>query len=231
MKIAVVDIDGILWNMADVWYEELKKVNPECPYPGSTGAWYFHKGYMTDEQFQETVDIIHMKQHIYSCFKDAGLLTKALHQAGFYVKIASHRITNSYNSTRAWLIDNDIYFDELYTVEDKHFLLEDATIFIDDSPASQELALSKGVATFSIEYLYNTHMDGVFFAKDFRNLLADINTWLEGYSYYSPSEDKTVTISEAYYMDLLYNSALLASLEAAGVDNWEGYSEALNNLK
>ena len=29
-KLAVVDIDGILWNMADVWYKELIKVNPDC---------------------------------------------------------------------------------------------------------------------------------------------------------------------------------------------------------
>jgi len=171
-----------------------------------------------------------MKQHTYPCFKGASTLTQRLADNGFYVKIASHRAAKTNDSTTAWLIDNGIYFDDLYTVVNKHFLLEDATIFIDDSPASQKFALERNIPTFSIEYPYNKHMTGVSFAKDFDGMLSQVTTWLEGYSYYSPSADKTVTISEAYYIDLLYNSALLASLESAGVDNWEGYGEALNNL-
>lgn len=36
----------------------------------------------------------------------------------------------------------------------------------------------------------------------------------------------TVTISRAELEKLRADSAMLAALEAAGVDNWEGYSEA-----
>lgn len=36
-----------------------------------------------------------------------------------------------------------------------------------------------------------------------------------------------VTISAERYVELLGDSRFLAALEAAGVDNWEGYNEAL----
>lgn len=39
----------------------------------------------------------------------------------------------------------------------------------------------------------------------------------------------TVTISKKEYRDLLIDSALLARLEAAGVDNWEGWDYARGN--
>lgn len=230
MKIAVIDIDAILWNMADVWYEELKKVNPECPYPGKTDAWNFYEGYMTDEQFQKTVDTIHMNQDKYSCFENAHLLTKNLANAGFYIKIASHRIEDSKYVTDLWLFDNAIHYDELYTVEDKLFLLEDATVFIDDSPASQEYAVEKDVTTFSIEYPYNKHVKGIRFAKDFADLVTKVSEWSKYYEPISPSAEDTVTISADTYDKLIEDSALLASLWAAGVDNWEGYGEAINNL-
>ena len=40
-------------------------------------------------------------------------------------------------------------------------------------------------------------------------------------------EEKMVTISKKEYQALLADSELLAALEAAGVDNWGGYSEAI----
>lgn len=38
----------------------------------------------------------------------------------------------------------------------------------------------------------------------------------------------TKTISLEYYEELVRDSAELAALYAAGVDNWEGYDEALD---
>lgn len=38
--------------------------------------------------------------------------------------------------------------------------------------------------------------------------------------------EETVTISRAMYEMLKEDSEFLAKLEAAGVDNWEGYGEA-----
>jgi len=41
----------------------------------------------------------------------------------------------------------------------------------------------------------------------------------------------TVTITEEEYDALLDRDQKLCALEAAGVDNWEGYEEAMNILE
>ena len=38
--------------------------------------------------------------------------------------------------------------------------------------------------------------------------------------------EKTITITEKKYDELLEDSQFLSALEAAGVDNWDGYSIA-----
>lgn len=40
-------------------------------------------------------------------------------------------------------------------------------------------------------------------------------------------EEEVVTIAKSLYEHLLRCSKRLAALEAAGVDNWEGYGEAI----
>ncbi len=40
-----------------------------------------------------------------------------------------------------------------------------------------------------------------------------------------------VTLSEAEYNELVADSKLLTALRAAGVDNWEGYSDALSSIE
>jgi hypothetical protein len=42
---------------------------------------------------------------------------------------------------------------------------------------------------------------------------------------------KTVTISQEHYDQLKASSDKLAALEAAGVDNWEGYGNAMAQLE
>ena len=44
------------------------------------------------------------------------------------------------------------------------------------------------------------------------------------------SEQETVTISKEEYESLLEDSRLLGALQAAGVDNWEGYDNACELL-
>lgn len=40
-----------------------------------------------------------------------------------------------------------------------------------------------------------------------------------------------VLVDQAFYEDLLKRDVVLSALEAAGVDNWEGYEEALNEIE
>ena len=227
MKIAIVDIDGILWNMADVWYKELIKVNPECPYPGKTSAWNFHKGYMTDEQFQATIDIIHMQQDLYECFKEAHRLTNMLHNSGFIVKIASHRTHRSKDVTRRWLNNNDIYFDELHTVADKHFLLKDASLFIDDSPASQKYAIKKGINVISLRYPYNKDLKNVLFFDSFSDMLDGVEKWLEEFKY---KQKTLISITKEEYEYLIERNKQLIALEGSKVKNWCSYEELVNKM-
>lgn len=215
MKIAVVDIDQILWPMDEPWHIEINKINPECPYPGKS-TWDFYKGYLTEKELQITIDNVHFKQHTFEPFKKAPLLTKVLRDHGFYVKIASHRSFSAINVTELWLLENDIYFDELYAVVNKHFLLEDASVFIDDSPHSQKFALERNIPTFSIKYPYNKHMEGVVFADDFVGLLCKVEEWCSKYYVEAPSKDNTVTISEDTYTELVRKASLLDTIFKEG---------------
>ena len=40
--------------------------------------------------------------------------------------------------------------------------------------------------------------------------------------------DETVVISRKLYVELMHDQNMLRALENAGVDNWEGYDEALS---
>lgn len=44
-------------------------------------------------------------------------------------------------------------------------------------------------------------------------------------------EKDTVTIDREFFNELIANSNFLDELEAAGVDNWEGYDIAKENMR
>lgn len=44
------------------------------------------------------------------------------------------------------------------------------------------------------------------------------------------NEDGTVTISEEEYNELKHDQEVLRALEGAGVDNWDGYDYAMENV-
>ena len=47
----------------------------------------------------------------------------------------------------------------------------------------------------------------------------------------SDTKEKTVTITEKEYNELCEDSQFLCALQAAGVDNWDGYSDAQEILE
>lgn len=175
----VLDIDGILWNLGPAWHKELVKVNPECPVPGINGNWDFHEGYMTLEEAMGCVKTVHMHQYDYKPFDGASGLTRMLRMAGYDIIVASHRDPDSVGATLRWLSENNIQFDDLYVGWDKHPLLDNCCLFIDDNPKSQQIALDKHVDTYSIRYDYNEHVEGVVSAEDFRGLVILIKEWIQ----------------------------------------------------
>lgn len=46
----------------------------------------------------------------------------------------------------------------------------------------------------------------------------------------STDETDTITISLRSYQDMQADTAKLCALEAAGVDNWSGYDQAMRDL-
>ncbi len=45
------------------------------------------------------------------------------------------------------------------------------------------------------------------------------------------SKISTITVTQEEYDDLIDSAKLLAALMGAGVDNWEGYEEAMENYR
>lgn len=175
----VLDIDGILWSLGPAWHEELVKVHPACPVPGAFANWDFYEPYMTFEVAMECVKRVHMHQYEYKPFAGASGLTRMLRMAGYDITIASHRDPDSTGATLRWLSENNIQFDDLYCGWDKHPLLDGCRLFIDDNPKSQQIALDKGVDTYSIRYEYNEHVDGVVFSETFKGLSWLVGEWIQ----------------------------------------------------
>lgn len=50
-------------------------------------------------------------------------------------------------------------------------------------------------------------------------------------NYMNTNPDNTVTISLSEYNELIEDQELLQALQAAGVDNWDGYDLALEFLR
>jgi hypothetical protein len=187
MKTALLDIDAILWEMAPIWYKELIKINPNCPYPGTT-IWEFWEGYMTKEEAHKTIDAVHFKQEHYDCFPRAHELSKALANAGYTVVIASHRNPAARGSAELWLDKHSIYYDDLYIGPNKLPLLDKTDLFIDDCPHSQVVAINKNIPVYSILYPYNKHVKGVNFYSDFETMLRGVIEFI-GYFQTSKSLD------------------------------------------
>jgi FMN phosphatase YigB (HAD superfamily) len=178
-KRVVLDIDGILWDIGPEWHKELIKINPDCPVPGAFANWDFYEEHMTLEQALECVKRVHMHQYEYKPFPGVSGLTRMLRMAGYDIVIASHRDPDSAGATLRWMSENNIQFDDLYVGFDKHPLLDDCCLFIDDNPKSQQIALDKGIDTYSIRYDYNEHVEGVVFADDFRSLTIAVLEWVQ----------------------------------------------------
>lgn len=158
-KTVIVDIDETLWNLTEPWWEELKKVHPDCPKPGSSSNWEFQEGYMTKEQCMDSVFKVHCKQDQYKPFPHASYMLEALKDFGYYIIIASHRDPRTRFWTQLWLDKYNLKHDELYLGWTKHELFDKHNVIalIDDSPATIEKALKKNIKVFAIKYPYNEH--------------------------------------------------------------------------
>lgn len=181
-RVAIVDIDSTLWELKGPWWEELKKINPDCPCPGTNGNWDFHTGYMDLETALDAAKAVHYRQYDHKPFPYASALLRNLRDNGYYVIIASHRDPGTCGATLRWLSENNMPFDDLFCeLKGKEALFDEhnVVLFIDDSPKSLEVAISKGIDCYSIKYDYNAHLASqVVLVDDDEQLLSKIKEYL-----------------------------------------------------
>lgn len=149
-KIAVLDVDSILWPFDKVIYNLLVKDYPQIKSPKYWDIWQFYNKYnIAEEDFYRVVNEIHENQEKYKPFPFASEFSKIL-KKNYYVIIASNRIPKYRKSLKRWLDKNNIVYDRLYVNLNKHPLYKKAFIAIDDGPynlikADEEGCIACGV--------------------------------------------------------------------------------------
>ena len=145
MKKIAVDIDNILWDFSPVFWERLKKINPEIIPPTTWNVWDFWHKYVTTKQLYGAIKEIHLEQEKFKSFDDAPHFLSSLRDMGFYIIIASHREQGTFDPTRRWLSMNKLVYDEIHLSNDKSVLFHDLCAVVDDSPSVLDKAKAAGI--------------------------------------------------------------------------------------
>ena len=151
----IVDIDNILWHLAPELWEALKKVNPEMPPPAEWDSRRSIERFMPIKEFFRVLKDIHMRQESYPPFPDAESFLRTLKEKGFYLVIASHRSTDTYEPTVNWMKKNRLAHDEIHLSYDKSVLFPDSIALVDDSPLNLRKALEAGILGTGLLFPWN----------------------------------------------------------------------------
>lgn len=157
-KIAV-DIDNILWDFSPVFWERLKKINPEIVPPAIWNRWDFWHTYVTTKQLYGVIKEIHLEQEKFLPFREARPFLSGLKDMGFYIIIASHREQGTFEPTQRWLRMHDLFCDEIHLSNDKSVLFNDMCAVVDDSPAVLDKAKAAGVIRAGLRCPWNKDTD------------------------------------------------------------------------
>jgi FMN phosphatase YigB (HAD superfamily) len=163
MKKIIVDIDNTLWDFASVFYERIKKVNPDFVPPTGWHTFDFWKAYLSPKEFYSIIRDIHMDQEKFPPYPQAESFLLSLKDNGFYVVIASHREKGTFDVTKKWLNQNNLIFDEIHISHDKSVLFEDCSAIVDDSPITLKKAVKAGIIGVGLRMPWNEKEDCVLF--------------------------------------------------------------------
>ena len=145
MRSIAIDIDNTLWDFAPVFYERLKRINPDVPPPSGWTDWDFWKPYVKGSLLYDVIHEVHLRQEEYPPYPQARPFLVALKKEGYHIIIASHRRRGARDATLRWLLGNDLPFDELHLSFDKSVLFGDCWGLVDDSPVMLEKARRAGL--------------------------------------------------------------------------------------
>ncbi|HOD78880.1 MAG TPA: hypothetical protein PK125_11355 [Syntrophorhabdus sp.] len=159
VKKIAVDIDNILWDFSPVFWERLRRINPDIIPPTVWNRWDFWHQYVTTKQLYGAIKEIHLEQEKFRPFDDASLFLSSLRDMGFYIIIASHREKGTIEPTERWLGMYRLVYDEIHLSSDKSVLFNDLCAVVDDSPSVLDKAKAAGIVRAGLRCPWNKDTD------------------------------------------------------------------------
>jgi hypothetical protein len=157
MRKIIVDIDNTLWDLAQVLYERMVRVNPALTPHHEWREFDFWKKYVSPGVFYRLIRDIHMDQDAFTPYPDAASFLSSLKEEGFHIIIASHREKETLDATTRWLRAHNLVFDEIHLSYDKTVLFDDCFGIIDDSPLTLGKARETGVLGAGLKMPWNEY--------------------------------------------------------------------------
>jgi len=155
MKKIIVDIDNTLWELAPVFFEYLKRYNPEIPVEDLKRGETKLKGYIPREDLYGVLKEIHMRQEQFEPYPEARDFLANLKDMGFFVIIASIRDEKARDATERWLKKYGLIYDELHLTIVKTGLFNDAGAIVDDSIGTLYKAAQAGIVRTGLRNVWN----------------------------------------------------------------------------
>jgi FMN phosphatase YigB (HAD superfamily) len=168
----IVDVDNTLCDYSPVFYDELRKINPNVPSCLNWDHWNFYDGYMKDEEFYHAAHLAQMRIMECNVIPKSDYLLRKLKDR-FKVVIASNRRDESLDLLIEWLNFNNLIYDDIYISMDKTKIFDEFTeVVVDDSPITLKYAHDRGILSTGLEYPWNRVVggNGIYLGKNLVNI-------------------------------------------------------------
>ena len=160
MRRAIVDVDGILWDLHTRLIPLMHTLYPKMPNE-LPSEWNWFLEYMTLEQFAAITRMVHSEQIHHPAYPGAAELIKLLDKQNYEIFIASQRDSNTANLLAKWLQKNYLTpYSMVYTGNSKKDFLEPGCLLIDDAPATIKYALTLGCDVHYLDWPWNQGLGG-----------------------------------------------------------------------
>lgn len=176
MRIAI-DIDSTLHHYWDqLSAEARRRFGIDLPYDQQVD-WGISR--LRPEQLYACIAATHRAESILAAVPYPGAVetVASWHEAGHFVHITSHRVSEAHAPTERWLQRIGMPYDELYCSFDKISRCTEIgiDILIDDSPLNLRNAVDAGIVAVTLEHPWNADVreeEDVISAQDWPGLAA-----------------------------------------------------------
>jgi len=183
MRIAI-DIDSTLHHYWDQLARVAKRrFGLDLPYEEQV-TWSV--GLLKPEQLHACIAETHREENVLSARPYPGAVetVTAWREAGHFIHVTSHRVTDAHACTARWLEAIGLPYDELYCSWDKiaRCLEIGIDVIVDDSPVNLRRALDAGIVAATLAHPWNRDLceeEDVVCAEDWAGLAAALAPVLE----------------------------------------------------